>query len=155
MEKQTFKAVIKRYEPGWHYIDMPFDVRKQFGHSARVPVNASVDGFCYRTTLIPGADGHYIVISQEMRDATGKVLGDELSVMIDVEDKPREINVPADIQQALKNNIVACERFTNLAYPHRKRYTEWINDAKKPETRVKRIAKLVEEMASEESGKKK
>jgi hypothetical protein len=155
MVKQEFKAVIKRYDPGWHYIDMPFDVRELFGHSSRVPVNASVDGFCYNTSLIPGADGHYMVISQEMREATGKVLGDTLSVMLDTDDKPREIAVPADIQQALRKNAVAFERFTALAYAQRKRYTEWIKDAKKPETRVKRIARLVEELSTEEKENKK
>lgn len=155
MVKQSFEAVIKRHDPGWHYIDMPFDVREQFGSSSRISVNASIDGFCYSTSLIPGAAGHYMVISQEMRDAAGKDLGDTLSVTLDVEDRPREMAVPADIQQALKKNSVACERFTTLAYAHRKRYTEWIKAAKKPETRVKRISRLVEEMASEEKGKKK
>lgn len=155
MVNQSFTAVIKRYDPGWHYIDMPFDVKELFGNSSRISVNASVDGFCYNTSLIPGATGHYMVISQEMREATGKVLGDTLSVMLDLDDKPREMAVPADIQQALKKNTVACERFTALAYVQRKKYTQWIIDAKKPETRVKRIARLVEEMTLEEKGKKK
>lgn len=155
MVKQSFEAIIKRHDPGWHYIDMPFDVREQFGSSSRISVNASIDGFCYSTSLIPGAEGHYMVISQEMRDAAGKVLGDTLSVVLDIEDKPREIAVPADIQQALKKNVVACERFTALAYTHRKRYIEWIKDAKKQETRVKRITRLVEEMNLEEKGNKK
>jgi hypothetical protein len=155
MVNQSFKAVIKRYDPGWHYIDVPFDVRELFGNSSRVQVNASVDGFYYRTSLIPGATGHYMVISQEMRNATGKVLGDTLTIMLDIEDKPHEIAVPADIQQALKKNLIACERFITLNYARRKRYTQWIIDSKKPETRVKRIARLVEEMASEEKGSKK
>jgi hypothetical protein len=155
MVNQSFKAVIKRFDPGWYYIDVPFDVRELFGNSSRVQVNASVDGFYYRTSLIPGAAGHYMVISQEMRNATGKVLGDTLTVMIDIEDRPHEIAVPADIQRALKKNLVACERFTTLDHARRNRYTRWIIDSKKPETRVKRIARLVDEMASEEKGKKK
>jgi hypothetical protein len=155
MVYQSFIAVIKRYDLGWHYIDMPFDARELFGNSNSVQVNASVDGFYYRTSLIPGAAGHYMVISQEMRNATGKVVGDTLTVRLDTEDKPHEISVPADIQQALKKNLVACERFTTLDHARRNRYTRWITDSKKPETRVKRIARLVEEMASEEKEKKK
>jgi len=154
MVNQSFKAVIKRYDPGWHYIDMPFDATELFGDSSRMQVNASVDGFCYRTSLIPGSAGHYMVISQEMRNATGKVPGDTLSIVLDIEVRPHEIAVPADIQQALKKNPAACGRFTTLDHARRDRYTRWIIDSKKPETRVKRIARLVEEMTAEEKGKK-
>jgi hypothetical protein len=148
MERQIFKAVIKRYDPGWHYIDMPFNARDVYGKASRIPVNATIDGLAFRTTLLPGADGHYMVINEAMREATGKELGDTITVELDVDDRPREVTVPVDIQQALRKDRVAMERYAALAYSHRKRYIEWVEGAKKPETRARRVERLISEIKS-------
>jgi len=51
--------------------------------------------------------------------------------------------VPGDFEVALKNSEIAWSNFQKMAPGHRKRYLMWIADAKKPETRQKRIAEAV------------
>jgi len=58
--------------------------------------------------------------------------------------KPRqEIVIPADLLLAFEVAGLT-DRFTSLAYTHRKEYVNWITEAKKEETRRRRIAKAVE-----------
>jgi hypothetical protein len=154
VKKQYFNAVIKRYDPGWHYIDMPFDAQDVYGKASRIPVNAMIDGLTFRTSLLPGAEGHYIVINEAMREATGKGLGDTVTVELDADSGTREVTVPVDIQQALHKDKMAMERYTALAYAHRKRYIEWVESAKKAETRAKRISRLIDELKVAEKAKR-
>lgn len=59
----------------------------------------------------------------------------------------RGLQVPPDLSSALENIPEAMGIFNKLAYTHRKEYVNWILDAKKEETRNKRIAKAVEMIA--------
>ena len=51
---------------------------------------------------------------------------------------------PADLMTALKKNITALENFNNFTQSSRRIFIEWLNSAKKPETRIRRINKIVE-----------
>lgn len=69
-------------------------------------------------------------------------------VLPDMSRKPRqEIIIPADLLQALEEAGLT-GRFASLAYTHRKEYVNWITEAKKEETRLRRIAKAVEMVAA-------
>jgi hypothetical protein len=138
--------MIKRYDPGWHFIDVPFNTMEAYGMASRIPVYATIDRLAFRTSLLPGAEGHYMVINEVMREATGKGLGDMITVELDVDDRPREVTVPVDIQQALHKDKDAMERYTALSYSHRKRYIEWVEGAKKTETRARRVSRMIEEL---------
>ncbi|MBI1386959.1 MAG: bacteriocin-protection protein [bacterium] len=52
------------------------------------------------------------------------------------------MNVPEDFMLALKEGEML-ERFEAMPPSHRKEYLDWIEQAKKPETRKNRIAKAV------------
>ena len=54
------------------------------------------------------------------------------------------MNVPADLEEALKANAKAWNNYEKFGPSHRKRYVIWITNAKKPETRKKRIAEAVD-----------
>ncbi len=51
---------------------------------------------------------------------------------------------PDDLVAALKKNEQALINFTNFTQSSRRMYIEWLNSAKKPETRIRRISKIVE-----------
>ncbi len=55
-----------------------------------------------------------------------------------------EIPSPPDLRTALALNKKASENFNRFAPSHRKMYIWWITDAKKPDTRQRRIARVVE-----------
>ena len=57
------------------------------------------------------------------------------------------ISVPKDVTQALRRNAKARAMFDTLAPSYRSRYLRWIADAKRDETRRKRIARVMELLA--------
>lgn len=55
--------------------------------------------------------------------------------------------VPDDLTSALKKNKKAAATFAEFSPSHRREYIEWITEAKREETREKRIAQAVEWMS--------
>lgn len=62
-----------------------------------------------------------------------------------------ELPVPADLAAALKKNKTAAKTFENFRPSHRREYIEWITDAKREETRQKRLETTLEWLADGKS----
>ncbi|MCW5697001.1 MAG: YdeI/OmpD-associated family protein [Bauldia sp.] len=55
-------------------------------------------------------------------------------------------DLPEDIQSALATDAVAGARFTSLPPSHRREYLDWIGEAKKDDTRRRRIAGMIDRL---------
>jgi hypothetical protein len=122
---------------------VPFDLKEAFGR-ARPPVAVTIRGNTWRTT--PGVyDGvGHIVVNRSVKSATGVDAGDRVRVLMELDAKPRTVRVPADLRAALAEDPAAKEAFAALSYTHRREYVEWVEEAKRPETRARRVAGTVE-----------
>jgi uncharacterized protein YdeI (YjbR/CyaY-like superfamily) len=56
----------------------------------------------------------------------------------------RKVDVPRDLLTALRKVRGATAAFRELAPSHQREYVAWIETAKRPDTRQRRINKLVE-----------
>jgi uncharacterized protein YdeI (YjbR/CyaY-like superfamily) len=56
----------------------------------------------------------------------------------------KTIEVPDYIMKALRKNKMALKTFEAFSYSHKKEYVEWIAEAKRAETRERRIAQMIE-----------
>jgi uncharacterized protein YdeI (YjbR/CyaY-like superfamily) len=65
--------------------------------------------------------------------------------------KKTPLKVPDDLSAALKKNKRALAVFEKFAPSHKREYIEWITEAKRDETRTKRLAQAVEWMAEGKS----
>jgi uncharacterized protein YdeI (YjbR/CyaY-like superfamily) len=61
--------------------------------------------------------------------------------------KARPVVVPEDLTKLLKKNKKARDTFEAFSPSHKREYTEWITEAKRPETREKRLAATIEQLA--------
>lgn len=61
-----------------------------------------------------------------------------------VRQKRPEAKVPADLKRALSKDARARATFDGFSPSHRREYIEWIEEAKRPETREKRLATTLE-----------
>ena len=142
--KQTFTAVIQNPGGGGAFVEVPFDVEAAFG-SKRPKIKAMIEGVPYRGSLTRmGTDCHILGIRKDIREQIGKTFGDEVTITIEPDADPRVVEVPAELQQALKTEKQAQASFEKLSYTHQREYVNWINEAKRAETRQNRIAKTVE-----------
>jgi uncharacterized protein YdeI (YjbR/CyaY-like superfamily) len=56
----------------------------------------------------------------------------------------QKITVPSDFKLALAKNSKARQTFENFSYSHKKEYVDWITDAKREETRQKRLKTTIQ-----------
>lgn len=143
---RMFEAVLIR--PAgvgtWTYVDVPFDVQEAFGSKGQVRVRGTVNGAPYRGTLMPHGNGaHYLVVNRQLREAAGVIDGGTVTVTVQIDDAPREVETPADFLALLDEHPTARETFLGMSYSHRKEYVAWIEGAKKADTRNHRMAKAI------------
>ena len=143
-KKHTFKAVIQNAGGGGAFVEVPFDVEKVFG-SKKPKVKALIEGVPYRGTLVRmGTECHLLLILQSIREQVGKSFGDEIKVSVELDVEERVVTVPAELKRAFKSDKEAKAAFEKLSYTHKKEYVTWIEEAKKEETRARRILQTVE-----------
>ncbi len=143
-EKRTFTARIENAGGGGAFVQIPFDVEQAFG-SKRPKVKATIDGIPYRGTLVRmGAECHILGVLKEIRGKIGKDFGDEISVVVELDAEARTVDVPPDLAEALGGDAKARAAFDGLAYTHRREYVKLIMEAKRPETRARRVAQTIE-----------
>ena len=148
----TFTAIIQPARGGGAYVEVPFDVEAAFGNK-RPQVKATIEGETFIMRLVRmGTACHVVGVPKDLRLRSGKNYGDEIRVTVEPDNSPREeIVVPPDLETALSSKNAAKAFFDKLSYTHRKEYVRWITEAKKEETRTRRVAKAIEMM---ESGKR-
>lgn len=142
MSAQRFEATIEQHGSGT-VIVVPFDLKETFG-SGRPPVRATVNGYTFRTTLFTMGGRALLGLNREVREAAGIEADQEVSVELALDDEPRTVEVPSDLAAALEDDPTVRETFDGLSYTHRKEYVRWVEDAKRDETRARRIAKSIE-----------
>ncbi len=139
-----FKALIEDAGEGGAYVSIPFDVEQAFGKK-RVKVVATIEGVAYRGSLVRmGSACHLLPVLKGIRAKIGKNIGDEVEVEVVEDVEPRLVQVPDDLQKALAENAEAESFFASLSYTHQKEYVQWIEAAKKDETRQRRIQRALE-----------
>jgi hypothetical protein len=122
-------------------IPVPDQAVEALGSSKRPPVTITVNGHTYRTTAVRMGGRFFVPLSAENREAAGVSTGDDITVDIEPDTAPREVEVPEDLAAAMDEAVRAT--YDGLSFTHRKEWVRWVEDARKPETRAARIEKTV------------
>jgi bifunctional DNA-binding transcriptional regulator/antitoxin component of YhaV-PrlF toxin-antitoxin module len=145
---KRFKALLETDDGSTAFVKIPFDAKLVFG-KARPPVRATLNGYRFQSTLTPYGGLHYLGINQKVRAAAGVKIGDRVEVTVEPDDTARTIKPPADLARALTANPAAKARWAQLSFTHQKEYVAALEDARKPETRARRIEKTIKQLAGE------
>ena len=120
-------------------IELSDDQVATLGGGKRAAVLVTTDGRSVRLRLAVMGGQNLIGISKANRATLGVEIGDEIEASIELDEAPREVEVSADLAEALTTVAGARAAFDKLPYTHRKEHVHAILDAKKPETRSRRI----------------
>jgi|SRR5262245_1841624 len=144
-----FKVKLVRYQDTQVlHVYLPFDVFEAFGTRSRLAVKGEIKGFPFRSSIFPmGGGKFYMVVNREMREGAKVKAGETVEFVMEKDDEPRVIATPPDLLKALSARKSAKAAWDKLSYSHRKEYINAIEEARKPETRARRIAKAVEMIA--------
>jgi hypothetical protein len=147
VRSMRFRAVLELGGKTATGIAVPDDVVTGLGSGRRPAVSVTINGYTYRSTVASMGGRFMLPVSAEVRQQSGVAAGDEVDVEVSLDTLPREVVVPSDLAAALAADPVARAAFDGLAYTHRREWVRSVEDAKKPETRVRRVAKVIAELS--------
>jgi predicted short-subunit dehydrogenase-like oxidoreductase (DUF2520 family) len=130
-------------------IRIPAEIVERFGSGKRPPVRVTINGHTYRSTVAVMAGKFMVGVSAENREKAGVAGGDDIEVEIELDTDRREVIVPPDFAEALKQNSTAKRRFEGLSYSKKKGFVSVIEEAKTDETRRRRVMKAISELSKE------
>lgn len=141
-----FRATVRLDGKTATGIRVPEEVVEALGCGNRPRVRVTLNGYSYQTTVARMRGEFLFPVSAAARENSGVSAGDELDVQIELDDTPREVQVPADLAAALKKDPAAKEAFEKLSYSNKKRHVLAIEGAKTAETRQRRLNKALAEL---------
>jgi hypothetical protein len=142
----TFRATLELGGKTATGIQVPDRVVESLGAGRRPPVRVTINAHSYSGTIASMGGRFMLPVSAENRSCAGVSAGDELDVQVELDTKPRTVEVPSDLADALGRDAGAKRKFEQLSYSHQRRYVLSVEGAKQAETRKRRIAKTVAEL---------
>ena len=137
---------------GWTYVainEIPPDEHARFGW---VKVKGSIDSFKLKEyRLMPmGNDKLFLPVRAEIRKAIGKKEGDKVRVVLYLDTSVYQ--VPEDIAECLEmESKEVLDKFLALTEGQQKSFVDWVNAAKKADTRAQRILELITRIKKEKN----
>jgi hypothetical protein len=142
--KLQFKAKILGKEAGVvAAIAPPVDVPETFGTRARVPIRGTINGFPFRSSLMPCGGHHMMPVNKTLCQGAGVKPGDTVEVVMERDEKARTVEAPPLLKKELSKNKKALEKWGTLSFTHKKEMANSIREAKQEETRIRRLAKIM------------
>jgi hypothetical protein len=142
-----FRATVELNGKTATGIEVPAEVVAALGKGKRPPVTATVNGYSYRTSVAAMGGRFLMPVSAQVRQDAGVAAGDVVDVELELDEAPRTVTVPDDLAEALAGDPAAGAAFARLSYSHQQRHVLAVESAKAPETRQRRIAKTVADLA--------
>jgi Bacteriocin-protection, YdeI or OmpD-Associated/Domain of unknown function (DUF1905) len=139
----TFRATIEQGGKTATGIEVPEEVVEALGAGKRPPVRVTIKGHSYRSSVASRGGRFLVGVSAENRRLVGVEAGDEVDVELELDTAPRTVTVSPDFAVALETDKKAKAFFDGLSYSQKQWYVLPIEEAKKPETRERRIEKAI------------
>jgi len=144
-EKQwRFRVKIQGKEAGVvSAITPPIDVFETFQTRGRVAVRGTINGFPFRSSLMPMGGCHMMPVNKTLCRGAGVNPGDTVDLVMEKDVEERTVAAPAELERLLKKSKKARERWEELSFTHKKEMASSITGAKQEETRKRRLAKVI------------
>jgi hypothetical protein len=131
---------------------VPDDVVTALGAGKRPPVRVTIGGHTYRSTVASMGGRFMVGVSAQNRTAAAVAAGDEVDVDLELDTEPREVAVPEDLAVVLDGEPEARRFFDGLSYSRKQWFVLRIEQAKKAETRRRRLDEALTMLREGRSG---
>ena len=148
-EELRFRARIEGKEAGVvAAIAPPVDVPKSFGTRARVPIRGTINGYPFRSSLMPCGDRRMMPVNKKLCEGAGVRPGDTVDVVMERDEEERTVEAPPALKKELAKSKAAQANWEKLSFTHKKEIALAIVGAKQEETRTRRLGKIMEILKS-------
>lgn len=107
------------------------------------PVRVTVHGRVFSGRIGRMGGENLLGFSKAARATCGVEIGQQIEVEIALDEAPREVEIPAELQAALERTPGARSAFDRLSYTNRKELARRVAEAKRPETRERRVRQVL------------
>jgi hypothetical protein len=147
MTSVRFRAVVESARGGGHVVEVDPEVAGRIGAKHRTRVRGTLAGAEYRSNLISMGGRLVLGVHRATLEAAGRSTGDRVDVTmaVDTESLPTD-EVPKDLADALRRSPPARKAFERMPPSHRRRYVGWVTEAKREETRTRRVHEAIEQI---------
>lgn len=127
-------------------IEIPEKNLAELGGSKRAPLKVTLAGYTYQSTAAVMDGKCLVVFPTKDRNASGVASGDTVTVTLELDAGYREVEMPSELLDALKKDNLD-KKFHDLSYSARKEYARQVAEAKAPETKTRRLEKIIEQLS--------
>jgi hypothetical protein len=138
----SFPATLEPRRGGGVAIRIPFHPSEAWGDKDRHYVSGTIGGYGVRGTLTTVDGNPYLLLGPAWCRDPRMGAGAQVTVAL-LPEGPQFDGLSPDLRDALGAEPKARRFFESLATFYRKGYVDWVEAAKRPETRAKRIAETV------------
>jgi hypothetical protein len=128
-------------------IPVPREAAAKLGLKGMPKIQAVIAGQPYRGSLMPMGDGTFCLgVLKSIQEAAGVTFGDTVTVSLELDAAPRLVEPPPDLARAIARNKAMAEKWEGLSFTNKKEMARSLEEAKKPETRERRLAAALEKL---------
>jgi len=133
---------------GGTLIPAPKEVAASLGPMKGMPkVRAMIAGIPYRGSLMPMGDGTYCLgVLKSIQEKAGVGQGDAIAIELELDTEARTVSVPDDLAKALARDRESAAAWERLSFTNKKEIARSLEEAKRPETRERRLAAALERL---------
>lgn len=142
MTEESFQTIVQK-QGSRVFIVLPFDPNQRWGAKERHNVYGAINGVTIRGPLLVDGSSYYLALGPAWRRDSGIEAGAPVTVTLMAEG-PQVAAMAADLSAAFVGAPNAREFFNSLPTFYQKNYMRWVESAKRPETRAKRITEMIE-----------
>lgn len=127
-----FTTTIQLHGKNAAGIRVPDEVVTARGGGNRPQVRVTLAGYSYQTTVARMHGEFLFPVSAAVRDQAGVAAGDQVDIEIKLDSTPRELAIPPDLAEALKQSPNAMQAFQKLSHTNKKRHVLAVESARLP-----------------------
>lgn len=145
----TLRTAIEPFGPAGALVLSDADV-ELLGGGRRAAVVVKVGERSARLRLAVMGGQNVIGLSRANRTLLAVEIGQEVEAEVSLDESPRTVTVPDDLLAALAAEPALLARFEALPYTHRREFVEWVEQAKRSQTRQRRVTGTMERLRERE-----
>jgi hypothetical protein len=149
-EAHRFTAVLEAGRGGGAMVLVPPEIATALGGLRQMRAVGTVNGVPYQSSTMPyGGRGLFLGVHKATREAAGVLPGELVDVVVSRDERPRVVEIPAELAAALAADPAARAAFDRMSFTNRKEMAGSVAEAKRQETRERRLAAAMARLRSQ------
>ena len=125
---------------------VPDEVVEELGGGRRPKVVVTIGEHTWRSSIVNMGGQFMLGVSMANREAAGVAAGQTLGIEVVLDTAPRTVDVPDDLAAELTGDATAREAWARWSFTRQNEAARLLTEARKPETRARRLTKVLAEL---------